>query len=305
MGRKADKVMNTYSNRNQQTTNASSQTAHKRNSAVSIALTALLAAGAAFAGEGWDFTVDAAALADNTYVGSDEYYVAPLPAFRASRDAGATTWFVSLPLEGIGVSHRNATSGLTGSVSMNFGGLRSPEEYSVVGFPTRHGDKALALLAGSPEIATPIIVEAKVEYPVPFGMLGAALGYHPTSVEYEQVEISDELRHGFLLSLQYKAFAPITRGFVVGGVLGLEFMDGNYADGWFAVAQETKNLAKFEADAGARDVQASLFASYQIAANVNLSLYYRNMLLLGDAARCPYTVDERQQTFLLRTSYGL
>jgi len=152
-------------------------------------------------------------------------------------------------------------------------------------------------------VAAPFVNEAKVEHPVPFGVLGAALGYHPTTVEYEQNEISDELRHGFLLSVQYTAFAPITGDFLVGGILGLEFMDGNYADGWFAVAQETKSLARFEADAGARDVQAALFASYQVAAKVNLSLYYRSMLLLGDAALCPATTDEHQQTFLLRTSY--
>jgi outer membrane scaffolding protein for murein synthesis (MipA/OmpV family) len=267
-------------------------------------LAVLLVAGAAHAGEGWNYAVDAAALADNTYVGSDEYYFVPVPAFRATRNAGATTWFISLPLEGIGVSHRYADSGLTGSVSMNFGGCRNPEEYSVVGIPTRHGDRTLALLAGTPEVATPVVLEAKVEYPAPFGLLGAALGYHPTTVEYEQIGIDDELRHGFLLSVQYTALAPVTGDFLIGGVLGLELMDGNYAEGWFAVAQETKSLARFDADAGVRDVQAALFASYQVAARVNLSLYYRNMLLLGDAAECPATLDEHQQTVLFRTSYA-
>jgi len=296
--------MHTQSKNNQHRNSLWNQMAGTKPSILMAALVLLLGAGVATAGEGWDFTVDAAAYAENTYVGSDEYYATPFPAIRAAHRAGNTTWFVSLPLEGVGVSHRNPKSGLTSSLAMNFGGFRSPEEYSVIGFPVKHSDRVRTLLAGSPEVSTPVVLEAKVEYPLPFGLLGVALGYHPTSTKSGQAGIADQVRHGFLLSMQYTTFVPVTRRIAVGSVLGFEVMDGSYAEAWFSVSQETEQLAGFDAEAGTHDAQATLFASFQVAMNVNLSLFYRNTLLLGDAADCPFTLDQRQQSFLLRTSYS-
>ena len=269
-----------------------------------VALILLFAAGSATGDGDWDVQVDAGALAGNTYLGSDEYFVTPLPAIRASRTTKNTTWFISLPLEGVGVSHRNPASGLTTSLAMNFGGSRGPEEYSVLGFPVEHSDRIRTLLAGSSEVTTPVVFEAKLEYPVPFGSLGTSLGYPPISIDSRQTQITDDVRHGFLLSLQHKAIIPVTRKLVAGSVLALELMDGNYAEAWYSVSRETRHLAEYEAKAGAQDIQATLFASYQVTRKINLTLFYRHMLLLGDAANCPYTLDESQQSYLLRTSYS-
>lgn len=296
--------MNTDSKTSRFTSGSWHRALTARTTATFLVLVLLVAAEGSTGGEEWNFTVDAAAFAANTYVGSDEYFVTPLPAFRASRDAGNMTWFVSLPLEGFGVSHRNPASGLIRSLAINFGGYRNPEEYSAVGFPCEHSERIRTLLAGSPEATTPLFLQAKVEYPALFGLLGASLGYHPTSVKYGRAEVADKTHHGFLLSLEHQAFVPLTRQFAVGSILGLELMDSNYAEAWYSVSQATKKLSEFDADAGVRDVQATLFASYQVGTKTNLALFYRNTLLLGDAADCPYTVEERQQDFLLRTSYS-
>ena len=270
----------------------------------SATLALVLFAGTADAGSGWDITVDASVFAENTYVGSDEVYVTPLPSFRASRSVGPYTWFVALPLEGIGVSHLDMDSGLISTLSANFGGRRQAREYSVVGFPVDHSERTRALLAGSPDVSTPVFVEAKLQYPMAVGVLGASVGYHPTSIEHDRPGLEDETRHGVLLSLECIVPLVQTRSLNVAGILGLGFMDGNYADAWFAVADATGSLAAFDAGAGARQTQAAIFADYRISTDVSLTFYASNALLLGDAAASPYTVDKHQQTFLIRTSYA-
>lgn len=272
--------------------------------ALALTLAVLLSTESAPAQDGWDFTVDAGVFAESVYVGSDEYYVTPLPSFRASRSAGAFTYFISLPLEGIGVSHTHAGSGLTSSLTVNFGGQRQAGEYSVVGFPVKHSDRTRDLLAGSPDVATPVFVEASVDYPTALGILGASVGYHPTSVEDDLANRDETMKHGLILSLQYTKIVPVARDLTVAGMLDLELMDGNYADAWFAVDHATDKVAGFEAGAGARDVQAALYATYRVSRTVSLSLYGSSMLLLGDAADCPYTLARNQHTFLLRTSYS-
>jgi len=282
----------------------SNRTAEAGSFVLVVMLILSLGAGVAAADEGWHVTVDAGAYAANTYVGSDESFVSPLPAVRATRGVGNTTWFVSLPLEGVGVSHRDPQSGMTSRLSVNFGGLRSPDEYSVVGFTVEHSDRVRSLLAGSPEVTTPLVLEASVEYPVPLGSIGASVGYHPTRVDSARADGTDEFFHGFVLSVQYTSFVPVTRKLAVGSVLGFDVMDGNHAEAWYSVSQQTEHLAAFSAEAGPQDARVTIFASYQVAPNVSVSAVYQNMFLLADAADSPYTFDERQQTFLLRTSYS-
>lgn len=252
----------------------------------------------------WDFTLDAALFAENVYVGSDEHYITPLPAFKATHSAGAYTYFLSLPLEGFGVSHVDEHSGLTSKLTMNFGGQRQAREYSVVGVGFEHSDRTRALLEGSPDVSTPVFVEAGLGYPTPVGILGAALGYHPTSIQQTGAETDKDFRHGFVLTMQYLGFVPLSNKLSLSGIFNLELMDGNYADAWYGVDQETAELDRFDSGAGLRDVQLALYANYQISEEVSLSLYGNSMILLGDAANSPFTVSRHQQTFLLRTSYS-
>lgn len=261
-----------------------------------------LVAGSSADASEWDVTADAGVLVANTYAGSDEYYVAPVPAFRASRTNGAYTWYVSLPLEGVGISRTSRSTGLTGTLAASFGGEREREEYSVLGVPVRHDDETRELLAGTPNVSTPLVLEARLQYPASFGVLGISLGYHPTSIARDRAGIADENRHGFLLAMQYALPVRITDALSITGIGGLEFMDANYADSWFAVDRGTEQLGPFAAGAGPRDVQAALHANYAISSRISMSFYFNGMFLLGDAADSPYTVDSYQQTLLLQTS---
>ncbi len=141
------------------------------------------------------------------------------------------------------------------------------------------------------------MVEARLQYPATFGILGASLGYHPTNIAPVAAGAADETRHGFLLGLQYLKPLRVTDRLSLTGIGTLEFMDGSYADSWFAVGEGTGRLAAFEAGAGPRDVQAAVHANYVVSPRVNLSFYYGGTLLLADAAASPYTVDKYQQTF--------
>ncbi|MFO7607690.1 MAG: MipA/OmpV family protein [Candidatus Krumholzibacteriia bacterium] len=272
-----------------------------------MALATVLGAGGlvadAHAAGGWAFAVDAGAFAENTYVGSDEMYVTPLPAIRATRTAGTTTWFLALPLDGLGVSHRHGRSGLTTSLAVNFGGRRGPDEYSIVGFPVTHSERTRARLEGTPEVATPLFVEAAVEYPVAGCLFAASLGWHPTTIGYDDAAAADATRQGFLLSLSCLKPVPLTSRLTVVGILGVGLMDGAYADAWFGIEHGTAALDAFAADAGVRDATAAVYAQYRVSGRIDLSVYGSAMLLAGDAAASPYTVDRHQQTFLLRTTY--
>jgi len=270
---------------------------------VAMAAAIALAATAAAAGHSWQYTVDLAAISEHTYAGSDERYLSALPAVGASRTSGATTFFLHLPFGGLGLSHVHRATGLRATLSANFGGERGPRDYSVFGFSQEHDRRTQQLLAGSPTVSTPVCVEAKLEYPLASGILGARLGYHPSRIEFADAARADETRHGLLLSLQYLRPVQVTDRLVLAGSVGLEVMDASYAGAWFGVDQATAELARFDADAGLRDVEAAVHASYRLSPQVSLSLYYRGMLLLADAAASPYTVERYQQTYLLGTSY--
>ncbi len=262
----------------------------------------VLVAGPAMAG-GWNVTMDLAAFSENTYPGSGESYLTALPSLRATRTEGLTTWFVHLPGRGLGVSRVDPSTGLTGTFAANFGGERGPDQYSVVGFAVDHDAATRARLAGAPTVSTPLFLEASLEYPAASGLLGATLAYHPTSIEGRPGGLDDQTRHGLLLSLEYTRPLRITDRLLVAGRVGLELMDGSYASAWFGLDHATATLARHDAGAGFRDVQASVFANYQVSSHVGLMLYYGGELLLGDAADSPYTVDSYQQTYLLGTSY--
>ncbi len=259
---------------------------------------------AAHAESNWNLSADAGFLVDNTYLGSGEHYVTPVPEIRATRQNGSTTWFIGLPLDGFGVSHRNARSGLITSLQANFGSSRQHDEYSVLGFSVEHDEQTLTRLAGTPDVTTPIVLEARLQYPTRLGVLETALGYHPINTTFEQKDREEIQRHGFVLRLQYMLPVRVSNALTITGLTSLGLMDSSYAQGWFALDQETKAMNRFEAGAGLRDYQAALHASYRVSPEFSLSLYYSNTILAGDAADSPYTVDKHQQTFLFRTVYS-
>nr|MEE4269118.1 MipA/OmpV family protein [Candidatus Krumholzibacteria bacterium] len=259
---------------------------------------------AAHAESNWNLSADAGFLVANTYLGSSEHYVTPVPEIRATRQSGSTTWFIGLPLDGFGVSHRNARSGLLTSLRANFGNRRRHDEYSVLGFSVEHDERTLARLAGTPDVTTPMVLEARLQYPTRLGVLETALGYHPINTTFEQKDREEINRHGFVLRLQYLLPVQVSNALTITGLTSLGLMDSSYAQGWFALDQETKALTRFEAGAGLRDYQAALHVNYRVSSEFSLTLYYSETILTGDAADSPYTVDRHQQTFLFRTAYS-
>lgn len=252
----------------------------------------------------WNLSADAALLVTNTYLGSGQHYVTPVPEILATRQTGSTTWFIGLPLQGFGVTHRHEHSGLISTLQANFGSRRECLEYSVLGFSVEHDTQTLAHLKNTPDVTTPVVLEAKLQYPTRLGVLEAALGYHPISTRYNQKARDDEMQHGFALRLEYLLPVRVTRALSVAGMTSLGLMDGSYADGWFTVAQETEALDRFKAHAGLRDWQAALHMNYRVSSQISMSAYYSNTLLLEDAAASPYTVDKHQQTFMFKTAYS-
>lgn len=271
--------------------------------AVLVAMSAGMALEALAGEKGWDYTAGIAVLSESVYVGSDETYAAPTPTFRASYDAGALSYFISLPLEGVGVTYQSEQHNVTGGLMLNFGGQRAPDEYSVIGIPVDHSDKTRAFLEGSPEVETPVEIAATLQRPMNIGIVGASLAYHPTTVEYAQGGIDDKVKHGLLASLSYMKQIPVTERLSISGIFSMEFMDDRYAEAWYSVEHETTALDAFQAKAGLRDAEIAIHASYNISERVALSLYGANMVLLGDAEDSPYTVEQNQQTFLAELTY--
>ena len=161
-----------------------------------ISLTAF-AGSAATASDGWNFTAGMGVYTENVYIGSDDYYVTPLPTFKAQYTRGGVSYSISL-LEGLGVTYMNQQGGFLASVTINAGDRRNSKEYSVVGFDFDQSDKTEALLKDSPDLFTQIYVSTMFAYPTPVGMVGASLGYYPTTVEYSRDGLEDEVRQGFL-----------------------------------------------------------------------------------------------------------
>jgi len=253
--------------------------------------------------QGWDFSVGTGVYTENVYIGSDDYYVTPLPSFKANYTRGAISYSISL-LEGLGVTYMNQQHGFLASVTINAGDRRNSEKYSVVCFDVDHSDKTRALLKDSPDLFTQIYVSTMFAYPTPVGMVGASLGYYPTTVEYNRDGIEDEVRQGFLYSILYIIQQPITDRISLLGMSNLEFMNQEYADAWYSVEKKTETLKEFNARAGLRDAQVAFQVGYRLSNRVSMSLDYMGTVLLGDANKSPYTVEQLHQTIGVQTSYS-
>ncbi|MCK4413719.1 MAG: MipA/OmpV family protein [Candidatus Eisenbacteria sp.] len=271
--------------------------------ALSFVLVSACCATTAVAQRGWDFSVGAGVYTENVYSGSDDYYLTPLPTFKAMYTRGGLSYSISL-LEGLGVTYMNQQRGFLASVTINAGDRRNSEQYSVVGFDVDHSDKTRTLLRDSPDSFTQIYVSTTFAYPTPVGMVGASLGYYPTTVEYNRDGIDDEVRHGFLYSLLYVIQQPVTDRISLLGMSSLEFMSREYAGAWYSVEKELEALKEFNACAGLRDAQVAFQVGYRLSNRLSMSLDYLGTVLLGDAKRSPYTVEQLQQTIGVQTSYS-
>jgi len=190
------------------------------------------------------------------------------------------------------------------NLTANVGDRRNSENYSVVGYDTEYSDKTRALLKDSPDLSTNVYVSAMFAYITSIGVFGVSFGYHPTTIEYNQGGLDNEVGHGFIYSMLYVIQLPVTDRISILGMSNLEFMTGEYADTWYSVETETDALQIFDADPGLRDIQIAFQLGYRLSNRVSISLDYLGTILMGDAKKSPYTIDQLHQTIGLQTSYG-
>ena len=252
---------------------------------------------------GWEFSLGAGIGGENIYVGSDDYYIAPLPSAKASYTSGNFNYSLSL-LEGLGITYMNPSWGLMASVNVNSGATRNSEEYKVVGVSVKHSAKTRTLLEGSPNLNTRLAVTTNLAYVTPIGLFGVSLGIHPTSVAYNQTARKDETRNDMLCSVLYTIGGSATERLSLSGFLSIEFMDQTYADTWYTVDQPTKSLSAFKADAGLRSGLIALEANYRISEHVSLSAVGASTILMADAKDSPYTVETVQRTVIMQMIYN-
>lgn len=271
--------------------------------ALFVAIAVLLATHMLYAQEaGWNFTLGGGVAGENVYVGSDDYYLMPLPNFKASYAKGSFDYSFSL-LDGLGVTYTNQKLGLLTSVTVNAGESRNSQEYSLLGMQVKHSAPTLELLKGTSNLDVPLALDVTLAYLTPVGLFGASLAYNPVTVEYNQTSLKDETRHGFVYSLQYMAGLPLSDRLSMSGLVSVDFMDGNFADTWFTVNQVTNSLNTFKARAGLRSSMIAVEMNYEISKRFRLSLLGASTILLQDARKSPFTVETVQRTMMLQTLY--
>lgn len=250
----------------------------------------------------WQFSIGGGVCSENVYVGSDEYYVTPVPNLNASYKRGNFDCSLSL-LEGLGFTYMRPDLGLIANFTINYGPTRHSEEYSVAGITMKHSSRTKELLKGTTNCDTPYAYNTMVASVTPIGLFGISLGIHPTSVEYAAVGRDGETRTGLLYSAQYIIGSSVTDRLSFSGFCVIEYMDHEYADTWYTVETATSSLDEFTAGAGLRSSMVALEIKYRISERISLTTVGAGTLLLADAKQSPYTSESLQGTIMIQTFY--
>ena len=258
----------------------------------------------AAAQDGWDLSVGAGVAQTPVYEGSESYFMSPFPSVDVSYTTGGLSISASI-LDGLGVSYMHEGRGILGSVSVSPGTERDSEGYSFLATQVDHDRRTLELLEDTPTVRSVVAADATLGVLTPVGVVGTTIGYRPSVVEYDGGGDADATYQAFVGSLFYMIGMPVTERLSVMAVLSLELMDADYADAWFTVEEPTASLDTFEAEAGLRDAQLALEASYMFADHFGLSLTAGEMVMLGDAAESPYTRGQFQTVAMLEAFYSL
>jgi outer membrane scaffolding protein for murein synthesis (MipA/OmpV family) len=271
----------------------------KVNTAV-LAMLGLFLASVYPAENGWEVELGAGILRSPVYAGSDDWYVAPIPGFEVAYSTGRLSFSASL-LDGLGATYVDERYGLLASVGINFGEERDSEEYSLVVVPTDHSERAGRLLEGTPTVRGLLKADLTLGALTPIGLVGAALGYRPTTVDYGDGQ--ERTYNGFLYSLFYVVGMPLGERLDFSALVSLEAMDRRYADAWYSLEEETAALEAFGAGAGLHAVSLAVEGNYALSRRIGMSLLAGETLLLSDAARSPYTVQRFQTQLVLEALY--
>jgi len=259
-----------------------------------LGLVAALTAPFAAADDGWAFSFGGGVLHEPVYEGSADTYRTPVPAARVEYTAGALSLSASL-LDGLGVSYIHERSGVLGSIGVVPGPERNPDGYAPLFTEIDHSAETRRLLAGTPTVRSPVEADLMVGAVTPVGVVGATLGYRPIR--------GDRNEEAFVGSALYMIPVPVTDRFAVMGLVGVEVMDGAYADAWYGLEEDTAALRAYDPAAGLRAAQLVLELTYRITERLGVSLLGRELVLLGDAAKSPFTERRFQTTAFLQAYY--
>lgn len=249
----------------------------------------------ASAEDGWDLTLGAGIVQSPVYEGSRDYYLSPFPTVAVSYTTGEVSFSASL-IEGLGVTYANSDRGVLTSLSVSPGSERSRDGYDLLFRHADHTRETSRLLEGTPTAKGIVTTNFTLGFVTPVGLVGTGVGYVPTS--------TGKTYHGFLGSLFYMLPVPLGERVRITAIATLEAMDSQYADAWYTLAQDTGSLDAFDADAGLRATQLALEGSLRITDQFGVSLLAGEVILLGDAARSPFTETQFQTSLMLQAFYS-
>jgi outer membrane scaffolding protein for murein synthesis (MipA/OmpV family) len=251
----------------------------------------------------WAFKAGGGVFRENVYSGSNDQYFTPAPIIEATYTAGSLQFSASIP-DGIGLAWFDTQKGLMGRLNVNYGEIRDSEEYSVLGVMKDHSQRTKIFLADTPTADAPVVYDATFGFRALKGMAGASVSYYPTSLDYQLAGQEDRDYNGILYTAFYSYDRAVTQRHFLSAMVGLQYMNDDYADAWYTVRFPTAELDGFEADAGLRDVMLSVQATSMLSEKVGISYLGAFTRLLGDAGQSPYTLEKFQPSTLLYGFYN-
>jgi outer membrane scaffolding protein for murein synthesis (MipA/OmpV family) len=252
--------------------------------------------------DGFEMSVGAGVVGAPVYEGAREYYATPIPTIDLSWSRGGLSLSASI-LDGLGVTYFHGGSGILLGASLNSGETRAHDRYSPLVTEVDHSSRTQRRLAATPDAAGILAADATAGMITPVGLVGAVAGYRPTALDYPGDSASDETLNGFLYSAFYMLPLPLGDRGELTAIAALEAMDGRYAEAWYSLDEDTAELDAFDAEAGLHRAQVVIEATAMITGRLGVSLLAAERLLLGDAARSPYTERRFQTTLVLSSFY--
>lgn len=230
----------------------------------------------------WSFTLGGGVAVAPRYEGSDNLAVAPLPLVEIG-------WKDRVFLS----SSRGLGGYLVSTDAFKLG--------AAVGYDAGRDEKDGKRKSGKPnllrglgDIDASAVLSLSAEYEYSF--LTAGL----TASRY--IGGSD----GFTMTASLGASLPVTDRFALGLEVQSTWADSAYMGDYFGISasqSRRSGRAKFNAEAGIKDIGVTLSASYKINDSMNLMLSGGLSRLIGDAGKSPLVAEKNQPSAMLGLSY--
>lgn len=230
----------------------------------------------------WSFTLGAGAIVAPRYEGSDNLAVAPLPLAEIS-------WKDRVFLSsgrGLG-AYIVSTDAFKLSASAGYDAGRDEKDGK------RKSGKP-NLLRGLGDIDASAVLSLSAEYEYSF--LTAGL----TASRY--IGGSD----GFTMTASLGASLPVTDRFALGLEVQSTWADSAYMGDYFGISasqSRRSGRAKFNAEAGIKDVGVTLTANYKVNDSISLMLSGGLSRLIGDAGKSPLVAEKNQPSAMVGLLY--